>query len=205
MKAEGGKEELSFIRRSSSAMKLSAVFGLGNPGEEYDATRHNVGFEVVGRLAEGYGVRVLRRRFQALVAEAETEAGRLFLVKPQTYVNQSGASVKAIVAWYELSPEEILVVCDDLDLEFGTIRVRRGGSSGGHNGLKSIAAALGTTEFPRLRIGIGRPRPEKAVDYVLGRFSKAQNKVIGQAVETAADAVRCCLTEGIAACMNKFN
>jgi len=184
---------------------LLAVFGLGNPGRKYKGTRHNVGFEVIDLLAEKLNTKVSHRRFRALVGDAKTEAGTLLLVKPQTYMNESGLSVSAAAAWNKLGPEQILVVCDDLDLEPGTLRIRRKGSSGGHKGLKSIADALGTTDFPRLRIGIGRPTHENALDYVLDRFTGSQRKAMTEAVGVAANAVACWCTEGIEPCMNKFN
>ena len=183
---------------------MLAVFGLGNPGRKYVGTRHNVGFEVVDRLAEELGVSVWRRRFRARVSEARIGSEKLLLVKPQTYMNESGRSVQAAVAWNRLGLEDIFVVCDHLDLECGKFRIRRKGSSGGHNGLESIADALGTTEFARLRIGIGRP-PSEAIDYVLSRFTCAQCDIVARAVENAADAVKCWANEGIEACMNRFN
>ena len=184
---------------------LLAVFGLGNPGKKHQGTRHNVGFEVIDRLAQEYGVTVSRRRFSALIGEAQSEAGKLLLVKPQTYMNDSGLAVQAVVAWHELAVEQTLVVCDDLDLELGSIRIRRAGSSGGHRGLLSIAAALGTSRFPRLRIGIGRPEPQDAIDYVLDPFARTQRKVMADAFERAAEAVQSWAAEGIEHCMNKFN
>ena len=184
---------------------MRAVFGLGNPGKRYHGTRHNVGFEVVDRLAAGADARVTRRRFAARVGEADTRAGRLLLVKPQTFMNDSGLAVQAAVAWYKLDPADILVVCDDLDLELGKIRIRRKGSSGGHKGLKSIARALGTPEYARLRIGIGRPGHQDAVDYVLDSFSAAQRRAMTDAIQVAAEAVICWAEEGVEPCMNQFN
>lgn len=183
---------------------MLAVFGLGNPGREYKGTRHNVGFEVVDRLAEELGVKVSRRRFKARIGEGQTDAGRLLLVKPRTYMNDSGRSVQAAVAWNKLALDQILIVCDDLDLEFAKVRARRKGSSGGHKGLESIARALGTAEFPRLRVGIGRP-PGDAIEYVLDRFAGAERKKMTEAVGIAAQAVACWANEGIEACMNEFN
>ncbi|MFW6159402.1 MAG: aminoacyl-tRNA hydrolase [Planctomycetota bacterium] len=185
---------------------MLAVFGLGNPGRRYRGTRHNVGFEVIDRLAERCGASVSRRRYQARVGEADTQAGRLLLVKPQTFMNDSGRAVAAAAGWHRLEPDELLVVCDDLDIEPGRIRVRRQGSSGGHKGLRSVGAALGTDAFPRLRVGIGRPPVEMdAVGFVLARFSAGERETIDQAVEEAADAVLCWAGEGIDACMNRFN
>jgi len=184
---------------------LLAVFGLGNPGRRYKGTRHNIGFAVVDALAERAGVGVSRRRFQARVAESHIGSEPVLLAEPQTFMNESGRSVRAALDWYGLDIDNILVVCDDLDLEPGTLRVRRKGSSGGHKGLKSIAQCLGADDFPRLRIGIGRPPGEDAIDYVLTAFAKAEKDTIDQAVETAADAAACWAVEGIDACMNGFN
>lgn len=188
---------------------MLAVFGLGNPGTEYRGTRHNVGFEVIDKLAEQAGVRVSRRRFHARMGEMQvhsrTGVETVLLVKPQTFMNDSGLCVQAVAAWHRLDAGSLLVVCDDLDLTLGAVRVRRKGSSGGHRGLQSIAEALGTTEFPRLRIGIGRPEPREAIDYVLDVFEPAQREVIVPAIARAAEAVACWAAEGVDACMNRFN
>ena len=182
-----------------------AVFGLGNPGKKYERTRHNVGFLTIERLAKTLDVDVSHRRYHAEVGEAKIGSLPALLVKPQTYMNESGRSVRAVADWYRLELSQIFVICDDLDLEPGRIRIRPNGSSGGHNGLKSIAAALGTTEFPRLRIGIGRPEPADAIDYVLAPLSAEQRDVLVRAAERAADAVKCWAIEGIESCMNRFN
>lgn len=184
---------------------MLVVVGLGNPGKEYKGSRHNVGFEVVDRVAREYGAEVTRRRFRSRIGEAATEAGPVLLVKPQTYMNDSGRAVQAVVAWNRLELDNLLVVCDDLDLKPGRVRVRRKGSSGGHKGLQSIVAALGTTGFARLRVGIGRPAAMPPIDYVLGRFTAAERTVVADAIERAAEAVRCWAVEGVDACMNRFN
>jgi len=182
-----------------------AVFGLGNPGKKYERTRHNIGFLIIERLAETLGADISHRQFHALTGETAIGSQPVLLVKPQTYMNESGRSVRAVLDWYRLEPGQVFVICDDLDLDPGRIRIRPGGSSGGHNGLKSIAAALGTIEFPRLRIGIGRPEPADAIDYVLSPLSAEQRDVLAQAAERAADAVKCWAAEGIEPCMNRFN
>lgn len=184
---------------------MLAVFGLGNPGRRYAGTRHNVGFDVVDKLAEDAGISITRLRFEALVGEMRIGDGKLLLAKPQTFMNESGRTVRAAAAWNDLSIDNILVVCDDLDLDVGVIRVRRKGSSGGHKGLKSIAGCLGTDDFARLRIGIGRPPAEDAVDYVLSTFAKAEKELIAPAIDKAAEAARCWADEGIESCMNRFN
>lgn len=192
---------------------MLAAFGLGNPGRKYEGTRHNIGFAVIDRLAEDAGIRVSRRRFHARTGDLPVPGSgpaSVLLAKPQTFMNDSGRCVQAAAAWHRLSPEDLLVVCDDLDLERGVLRVRRKGSSGGHRGLQSIVDALGTTEFPRLRIGIGRPRGGRgteidAIDYVLDRFTSTEKTVMTDAVAQAADAILCWATEGIDVCMNRFN
>lgn len=184
---------------------MLAVFGLGNPSRDYKGTRHNVGFAVVDKLAQDAGVGMTRRRFEALIGEMMIGAEKLLLAKPQTFMNDSGRSVCAAAAWNDLGIENIFVVCDDLDLALGRLRIRRKGSSGGHNGLKSIAHCLGTTEFARLRIGIGRPRSEDATDHVLTAFAKAEQETIAKAIDDAAEAARCWASEGIESCMNRFN
>lgn len=184
---------------------MLAVFGLGNPGRRYVGTRHNVGFDVADRLAEEAGVGIARLRFEALTGEMTIGSEKVLVVKPQTFMNESGRTVRAAMAWNDLSVDSILVVCDDLDLDVGTLRVRRKGSSGGHNGLKSIARCLGTDDFARLRLGIGRPPAEDAIDYVLSAFAKAERDIIAGAVDNAVEAVQCWAGEGIESCMNRFN
>ncbi len=188
---------------------MLAVFGLGNPGTKYRGTRHNVGFEVIDKLAKQADVPVSRRRFRARIGEMQvpsrTGVETVLLVKPQTFMNDSGLCVQAVAAWHRLDAGDLLVVCDDLDLAPGAIRVRRRGSSGGHRGLQSIAAALGTTEFPRLRVGIGRPEPRDAIDYVLDVFAPAERDIVVPAIARAAEVVACWAAEGIETCMNRFN
>jgi PTH1 family peptidyl-tRNA hydrolase len=184
---------------------LLAVFGLGNPGKRYAGTRHNVGFQVIDRLAAELGIRVTRRRFRGRVGEGRTDRGRVLLVKPQTYMNESGRTVGTAAGWYRLEPDRLLVVCDDLDLPPGKLRLRRGGSSGGHKGLASVAQVLGTDGFPRLRIGIGRPEFQDPVDYVLAPVPADQQSVLDDAVRLAAEAAMCWAKEGIDICMNRYN
>ena len=185
---------------------MKIVVGIGNPGREYEHTRHNVGFDVVDAIAEQNGLGpVSRRRFSAHVASGPIAGERALLVKPQTYVNVSGQAARAALDWYGESVENLLVVCDDLNLALGRVRIRPGGSSGGHRGLESIADALGTHEFPRLRIGIGEPVRVPAVDFVLSRFDAEERRMIDAAVALAAQAVNCWVREGIHACMNQFN
>jgi len=180
------------------------VVGLGNPEEEYGGTRHNVGFRVLDVLAAECGEEFGRSRFESRVAEVRLGEEKVLLLKPQTYMNRSGRACRAALAFHKLEPEAMLVVCDDFNLELGRLRARRDGSAGGHNGLESVISELGTREFPRLRLGIGAARGS-TTNYVLGRFGTEEEEVISETIVRAADAVRSWITEGIEACMNRFN
>ncbi len=182
-------------------MALRLIVGLGNPGPHYEGTRHNFGFTVVDRLVDEYGGRFRSTRF-GQVAEIE----RLRVLKPQTYMNLSGQAVGPLCRFYRVAPEELIVVADDLDLPLGTLRMRRSGSSGGHNGLKSIGEALNTEEYPRLRLGISRP-PEGVdiIGWVLGRFSLEERSLSEDAVEKACKALRCLWTDDIETAMSRYN
>ena len=190
------------------------VVGLGNPGVEYAGTRHNIGFAVVERVAVVHGGSFKRKlRFAAEIAEAVIHGNKVALVKPRTFMNRSGQAVAALLGWLKLAPAELLVVVDDADLPLGQIRLRGAGGSGGHNGLRSIIESLGGhEEFARLRVGIGRPGAERGgsleagiTDHVLGRFAPAERAAMAEATAMAAEAVACCLKEGLAAAMNQFN
>ena len=195
-------------------MKLIA--GLGNPGAEYAGTRHNVGFEVIDALAVRLGLagpkefgRVARTRFEGLALEGIAEAAggeKVLLLEPMTYMNDSGRSVQAALAFYKMAATDVLVVSDDVALPCGRIRLRADGSSGGHNGLADIERALGTDRYSRLRIGIDPPPSVMAQrDYVLGRFSAPQRPLVDQAIGWATDAALIWMQRGIAAAMNQFN
>lgn len=192
-------------------MKL--IVGLGNPGREYVGTRHNIGFQVVDRLTEKLGFtaagqfeRVARSKFDGLAVDGNHGGEKVLLLKPLTYMNLSGRAVQSAMAFYQLLPAEIMIVLDDLALPVGKIRLRAGGSSGGHNGLKDIERALGTSEYPRLRIGIDPPPTRvPGKDYVLGRFSEQQSQLLDPAIDRAVDAIKIWIDNGIAAAMNQFN
>ena len=197
-------------------MKL--VVGLGNPGREYVGTRHNIGFEVVDRLAEKLGWirpgefdRMARSKFDGLafdgsILTAAGEPEKLLLLKPVTYMNLSGRAVQAALGFYQATPADVMVVLDDLALPCGRLRLRGSGSSGGHNGLKDIERALSTQDYPRLRLGIDPPPPPIAgKDYVLGRFSPEQRKLIDPAITRATGAIVTWIDKGINAAMNQFN
>lgn len=186
---------------------MMLVAGLGNPGPEYVASRHNAGFMVLDRLAAQLGVAVTRRLQRSLVGQAALAGQKLILAKPQTYMNLSGEAVAGLLRWYRLTPAQLLVVSDDLDLPTGQLRLRKTGGHGGHNGLRSIIEQLGCRDFARLRIGIGRPvdYPPEAVDWVLGKFSPAELELIKPALEEAAGAVITAAGEGLDAAMNRYN
>lgn len=185
-------------------MKL--VVGLGNPGPEYELTRHNLGFMLVDLLAERARARVTRKEDQALVGQGALAAVPVLLVKPQTYMNLSGDSVKALAVRHDARPEDVVVAVDDLALPFGRIRVRPGGSAGGHNGLKSIIARLGTQQFPRVRMGIAPDHPvADTARYVLQPFPRGARVEVDEMLHLAADAVESVLTDGVERAMQKYN
>ncbi|MGQ9524788.1 MAG: aminoacyl-tRNA hydrolase [Armatimonadota bacterium] len=182
-----------------------AVLGLGNPGRSYRGTRHNVGFNVLDAVARELGVSVRRRKLESLVAEAVLDGEVVVLAKPQTFMNLSGVAARALTEHYGIPAERLLVVCDDINLPLGRIRIRAAGSHGGHNGLKSITAELGTQRFPRVRVGIGDPGCQDVVSYVLSRFLPSELAIIEEQVQRATAAVLTILKEGVEAAMNRFN
>ena len=184
---------------------MKIVVGIGNPGKRYQHTRHNLGARVVGHLARQEGIRISRRRFDALVGQGLVACRTVLLVKPQTYVNLSGSAVAPLLRWHRCSTADLLVVCDDITLELGTLRLRPRGSSGGHNGLSSIIDWLGTNDFARLRVGIGRGRAADPVDHVLGRFGAQEGPAVAATVPKAAEAIVTWLDQGIENAMNAFN
>ena len=184
-------------------MKLIA--GLGNPGSEYDGTRHNVGFDVIDLLARRHGISVSKRSFKSVYGEGVIAGEKVLLARPMTFMNLSGEAVGAMARFYKLEPAEIWIVLDEVALPPGRIRLRYKGSAGGHNGLASIVTALHTQEVPRIRLGVGAARPGAMVGHVLGRFRKEEIPLIEEAVERAADAIECALLEGFEMAMNRFN
>ena len=181
------------------------VVGLGNPGSKYDGTRHNVGFEVIDRLAAGGSGTRFSRKFDGQLAEVEIDFRRVLLLKPDTFMNLSGRSAVPTLRFYQLEPSDLLVVCDDLNLPLGKLRFRRGGSDGGQKGLRDITAHLGTDDYPRLRVGIGDRGPVEAADYVLGRFRPTERPVIDDGMIAATQAVAVWVSQGAEAAMNRFN
>jgi peptidyl-tRNA hydrolase, PTH1 family len=185
-------------------MKL--VAGLGNPGPQYRETRHNVGFLVIDELARRWRVDQWREQFDALTAKTVFDSEPVILAKPMTYMNLSGYSVAGLAGFYKIEPADVFVVSDDAALPLARLRARRDGSDGGHNGLKSVIASLGTTGFPRLRVGVGRGEGERELgDHVLGRFPEDERERVSAAVLRAADATEMFLRDGIERVMNAFN
>ena len=193
-----------FFLRKQSAVSRLVVF-LGNPGAKYANSRHNAGFMAGDAFALAHGVKIDRVKFQALTAVCEVNGEKVLLMKPQTFMNLSGDAVREAASFYKIPPERVLVVSDDITLPLGTLRLRRSGSAGGHNGLKSILAALGDG-FPRLKIGVGKP-PEgyDVIDWVLSTFRGPDAETIEKSARRAAEAVDCVIAEGVDKAMNKFN
>lgn len=186
-------------------MKLIA--GLGNPGREYAATRHNIGFMVIDRLAHKLGLKVDKKKFQALFGQGQLSSERVLLAKPQTYMNLSGDAVAALLRWHKLGPADLIVVFDDMDLPPGKLRIRPEGGSGGHKGMESIIRSLGTENFPRLRIGVGKPEhPDfDGAHYVLSRLTEEDARTFEDSVKLAVDAIHCIVGEGLERAMNEYN
>ena len=183
------------------------VVFLGNPGLKYRSTRHNAGFLAADAVEKDCGVSIDRLRFHALTAQAELGGQKVLLMKPVTYMNLSGEAVGEAARFYKLPPERVLVISDDVSLPLGKLRIRKGGSAGGHNGLKSIIQHLGTDQFPRIKVGVGqKPHPDyDMADWVLSKFAGEDLKTITEAIRKAADAVECLIQEGPDKAMNRFN
>ena len=198
----GGSQPSTFNLQPATFL----IVGLGNPGREYRGTRHNVGFMLLDHLAERLGMSFSRVESRSLVTKAEYLENRLILVKPQTYMNLSGQAVSSLMRFYKVALERLLVIYDDVDLPLGTLRLRPGGGSAGHNGMQSIIEKLGTQEFPRLRAGVSRPPGRmEAADYVLKDFSKDESELLQEVLSRGAEAVLAFVGEGIVAAMNQFN
>ena len=181
------------------------ITGLGNPGRRYEHTRHNIGFITVDYLAEKHGIRINKLKHKALVGESIISGQKVLLVKPQTYMNLSGQSVRELVSYYKPDLSNLVVVYDDVDLPIGRLRIRPSGSAGTHNGMRSIIYDLKRDDFPRVRIGIGGERKMRLADYVTGGFGKEERKLMENAVVRAVSALECILAKGIDPAMNEFN
>ena len=193
---------------SSSGGKIEYVIvGLGNPGLQYENTRHNAGFMAIDKLASSLGIKIDKMKFKGLYADASVNGVRCLLLKPTTYMNNSGESVVQALDFYKLSPENLIVIYDDISLEPGKLRIRRKGSHGGHNGMRSIIDLLGSDEFPRVKVGVGKkPHPDyNLADWVLGHFSSDDAALMDTSVENASEAVKLLVQGKTDEAMNKFN
>ena len=183
------------------------IVGLGNPGKQYETTRHNAGFICIDLLAEKHGIKITKLKFKALMGDGRINGRRCLLLKPQTYMNLSGEAVKEAADFYKIPPEKIVVICDDISLEPGKIRIRRKGSAGGQNGMKNIISHLGTDNFPRIKVGVGaKPNPEyDLADWVLSHFTKDEVKLIKEAAEKTVGSVEYMVEDNIDKAMSNYN
>ena len=183
------------------------IVGLGNPGQQYANTRHNCGFRAIDILAKDLGCKIDKSKFQGLYGQVNFGGGKLYLLKPQTYMNLSGRSVLQLSAYFNIPPQRIIVLFDDISLEPGRLRIRADGSAGGHNGIKSIIQELGSQAFPRVKIGVGaKAHPEQDLaDWVLSTFSASEEKALASALERAADAALCIIEKGVPEAANRYN
>ncbi|MBQ3281500.1 MAG: aminoacyl-tRNA hydrolase [Eubacterium sp.] len=186
---------------------MKVIVGLGNPGRQYENTRHNIGFIAIDRISEKLGIEVNRSRFRSTVGEGRIGTEKVILAKPETYMNDSGLAVHDIMDFYKLEPEDLIVVYDDFDIPEGSVRIRPFGSAGTHNGMRSIVRLLGSDRFPRVRIGTGKTDMEQRelIGFVLGGFSKDEVKIMEEAVDLARDACICWAESGIDLAMNRYN
>ena len=182
------------------------IVGLGNPEEDYANTRHNMGFNTINKIAEQYNIEVTRKNFKGLYGKGIIEEENVILLKPQTFMNLSGESIKEIVKFYKIKPEEIIVIYDDIDVDLGTIKVRKIGGAGTHNGMKSVVCELATKNFPRVKVGIGKPQGNQdLIEYVIGAIPEEDKEKLEQATTLAKEAVIEIIKNGIDKAMNKFN
>ncbi|MBE6048725.1 MAG: aminoacyl-tRNA hydrolase [Clostridium sp.] len=180
------------------------IVGLGNPGREYDNTRHNIGFDAIDVIADRYNIEVSRIKFKGVYGEGFINGEKIILLKPTTYMNLSGESIREVMDFYKLSQEDILVIYDDVSLDVGRIRIREKGSAGGHNGIKSIIANIGTDVFSRIKVGVGKPQGD-LVKHVLGTFSKEDREDLNKVLQTVAEAAETIIKEDAKEAMNKYN
>lgn len=183
------------------------IVGLGNPGREYQNTRHNIGFQVIDAIAEKNNISVKEKKYKALIGKGVVAGQKVLLVKPQTYMNLSGESVREIIDYYKIDEkEELIVISDDISLDVGQIRIRKKGSAGGHNGLKNIILHLGHDQFERIKMGVGeKPQGYDLADYVLGHFTQMEQEILQDSIARASQAVETIMTEGVDQAMNRYN
>lgn len=183
---------------------MKVIVGLGNPGRKYSDTRHNIGYRVLEEIAQRFSIEKEESRFDAIIGHIRIDGEKVLLVKPLTYMNLSGKTVQPLVRWFKLDLDDLIVIYDDMDLPPGALRLRAQGGSGGHKGMASIIQRLGSQEFARIRIGIGRPDNE-AINWVLGKFSPTEQKLMEETISQAAAAVECWVKQGIERAMNEYN
>ncbi|WP_110942958.1 aminoacyl-tRNA hydrolase [Inediibacterium massiliense] len=184
---------------------MIVIVGLGNPGKQYEKTRHNVGFDTIDYLASEHNIFMNKVKYKAIVGEGNIYGQKVMLVKPQTYMNLSGRSIMEIVNFYKLNVKDLIVIYDDIDTEIGKLRIRQKGSAGTHNGMKSIIYEIQSDQFPRVRIGIGKPTYGDLADFVLGKFSKEERVYIDETIQRASQGVEAFIKEGIDIAMNRYN
>ncbi len=180
------------------------IVGLGNPGIQYENTRHNIGFKVIDNIAKEYNIEINRQKFKGVYGEGFINGEKVILLKPTTYMNLSGESIREVVDFYKLTCEDIVVIYDDISLDVGRLRIREKGSAGGHNGIKSIIAHLGTDVFPRIKVGVGQPNVD-LVNYVLGKFTDEEMEVLSESIDASTKAVSEIIKDDVNTAMNKFN
>ncbi len=181
------------------------IAGLGNPGKKYEKTRHNIGFMTLDRLAEKYGIKILKPKYKSLIGEGYIGGEKVILIKPQTYMNNSGEAVREVMHYYKTDISNLIVIYDDIDIALGTIRIRKFGSSGTHNGMKSIIYNLVDDKFPRIRIGIGTPSHDNLVGHVIGSFTDDEVKLVKDSIDTCVCALESFIKDGVDIAMNKYN
>ena len=182
------------------------IVGLGNPEEEYSNTRHNMGFDVINKLAKQYEIEINKNKFKALYGKGIIENTKVLLLKPQTYMNLSGESIKQFINFYKIETKDLIVIYDDIDIKPGVIKIRKSGGAGTHNGMKSVVKEIGKTDFARIRVGIGAPENKAdLINYVIGNINEQDLKILDKATTKAKDAISYIIKEGIDKAMNKFN
>ena len=194
------------VQITERKIRMILIVGLGNPGREYANTRHNIGFRAIDQLSQQYSIPLNQKKHKAIYGSGYIEGQKVILAQPQTYMNLSGESVRELVDFYKIEPEDVIVIFDDISLPVGQLRLRKKGSAGGHNGIKNIIAHLGSQDFPRIKIGVGeKPAGWDLKDHVLGAFSKEDEPLVKESIENAADACKIMLTDGIESAMNIYN
>lgn len=184
---------------------MYVIAGLGNPGKKYEATKHNIGFMTLDYLGEKNQIQINKIKHKALVGKGQISGQKVLLVKPQTFMNLSGNSIREVMAFYDVPVEKLIVIYDDIDIPMGSLRIRKKGSAGTHNGMKSIIYDIQSDEFPRVRIGIGNERKGDLANYVIGKFQKEHIKIMEEAVKNAAESIECLLEKGIDIAMGTYN